>query len=76
MKIVISISKEKDMLGSVEENSLRETIWVMMLLNYLMRNIEVLDLRVVWKNLLVEILVVWLRMKLKMVCMVYLIINL
>ena len=24
MKIVISISKEKDMLGSVEENSLRE----------------------------------------------------
>ena len=26
MKIVISISKEKDMLGSVEENSLREII--------------------------------------------------
>ena len=26
MKIVISISKEKDMLGSVEENSLREIV--------------------------------------------------
>ena len=26
MKIVVSISKEKDMLGSVEENSLREII--------------------------------------------------